>query len=68
LLHLEDPPGIGQPLVVAHLVADEEKDHQAGRHADGEAEDVDEGVGPILGEGPEAHRQIILPHRLGSYS
>jgi hypothetical protein len=63
-LDLVDPLGVGQPFVVAGLVADVEQDHQAGGQPDGEADDVDEGVGLALRQGPVADRQIIAPHRL----
>ena len=47
-LQLVDVLGVGKPAIVALFVADVEKEHQAGREADRQAEDVDEGVGPAL--------------------
>ncbi len=67
-LDLEDPVGVRQPLVVAGLVADVEQDHQAGGKADRQADDVDEGVGLALRQGPVADGQIIAPHRLHRFS
>src|SRR3546814_2676846 len=57
-LDLVNPVRIRDPRVVAHLVADVEEDHQARGHADGEAEYVDEGVGLVLGQGPDADRKV----------
>src|SRR3954465_9923745 len=54
--------GVRDPAVVAHLVADEEEDHQASGHADGEAEDVDERIGAVLRQSADADGQIIAPH------
>ena len=63
-LDLEDAIGVGQPAVVAGLVADVDEQHQAGGEAESEAEDVDEGVGLAPGQRPEADGQIITPHGL----
>ena len=45
---------IGEPLVVGRLVADVEEQHQAGGEADRQAEDVDEGIGLVLDQRPDA--------------
>jgi hypothetical protein len=61
-LELVDVLRIGQPPVVAGLVADVEEQHQAGGKADRQAKDVDEGIGLVLDQRPDAHRHIIAPH------
>ena len=61
-LHLIGALRIGQPGIVAEMVADEEQDQQAGGEAERQAEDVDEGIGLVLRERPKADRQIVTPH------
>ncbi len=63
-LELVDILDAGDPAVEAQLVADEQQDHQAGGHADGEPEDVDERIDPVLEQGPQPDREIIAQHRL----
>ena len=58
---------IGQRRVIAPLVADVDEQHQAGGEADREAEDVDEGIGLVLGQRPDAHNHVITPHRASPY-
>ena len=53
---------IGQPRIVARLVADVEQQHQAGGEADAEAEDVDEGIGLVLDQRPDADGHVVAPH------
>jgi hypothetical protein len=62
-LDLIDPVGIRQPAVVAGLVADIEVDEQAGGEPDGEADDVDEGIGPVPRQRADRDRQIIAELR-----
>ncbi len=61
-LHLEDPVAVRKPFVVAGLVAHIEQDQQAAGQPDRQAEDVDEGIGFVLAQPPDPHRQIIAPH------
>ena len=67
-LDLVDAAGVRQPLLEARLVADVEQDEDAGGEAQSEAGDVDEGIGPALGQRPETHGKIIAPHRPNSLS
>ena len=63
-LELIGAPRIGQPIVVAALILDVEQDQQAGRQADRQAEQVDEGIGAVLRKRAQADRQIVAPHGL----
>jgi hypothetical protein len=53
---------VRKPRVVALLVADVEQDHHARGHADREAGDVDDRIGPVLGKCTNGDRPIIPPH------
>ena len=50
--------------VVAQLVADVQEDDQAAGHADGEADDVDRGVGPGREDVPPRGEEVMSDHGL----
>ena len=61
-LHLIGALRIGQPGVVAQMIANEEQDREAGGEAERQPENIHERIGLVLHQGPEADRQIITPH------
>ena len=66
--HIDDLNPSQQTIVAARpgseaeLVADVEQDQQAAGHADGQAEDVEGGVGAVLEQVAQRRGQIVAEH------
>jgi hypothetical protein len=55
-----DAGGVFFELVKGEVLMDEEKDHQRGADADGEAGDIDKGEGLVAAEAPQGDEEIVF--------
>jgi hypothetical protein len=53
---------VGEEAVVAELMLDDQQNHDAARHANGEAGDVDEGISSVLEQISKGDFEVAFKH------